>query len=141
MYLKQSDLFNGMSPEFIRQVLNITTREEHDSGTTLFHGGDRPENFFILIKGQVQLCAGNSGKQVYICHNTGELLGWSGLVDRDSYTASAQCLDTTDLLKIDLSMFSQLLNREHETKCLFYRNLASALGNRLFHIYEFISDT
>lgn len=140
MYLKQSDLFNGMSPEFIRQVLNITTREEHDAGTILFQGGDRPESFFILIKGQVQLYTGNSGKQVYICNHMGELIGWSGLVDRDSYTASAECLEKADLLKIDLSSFSQLLNREHETKCLFYQNLASALGNRLFHIYEFLSE-
>ncbi|MDZ7759259.1 MAG: cyclic nucleotide-binding domain-containing protein [Desulfovermiculus sp.] len=140
MHLKQSDLFNGMSPEFIKHVMNISSREEYAPGTVLFHGGDSPENFFILIKGRVQLNFGNSEKQVYVCRHTGEFLGWSGLVGRDSYTASGECLETTYLLKIDLSKFSQLLDSEQDTKCLFYRNLAAALGNRLINIYEFISE-
>ena len=139
MFLKQSDLFNGMSPEFIKHVMNITSRQEYDPGTILFHGGDSPQYFFILIKGQVQLKFGNSEKQVYVCRHTGELVGWSGLVGRDSYTASAECLETTYLLKTDLSRFSRLLESEAETKCLFYRNLATALGNRLIFIFEYIA--
>lgn len=139
MFLKQSDLFNGMSPEFIKHVMNTTSRQEYDTGTILFHGGDSPEEFYILIKGQVQLKFGNSEHQVYVCRHTGELVGWSGLVGRDSYTATAECLERTYLLKFDLPRFTQLLDREADTKCLFYKNLATALGNRLIFIFEYIA--
>lgn len=139
MYLKQSDLFNGMSAEFIKQVLNISFREQHDTGSVLFKGGDYPEHFYILIQGRVQLTFGESEKQVYIGSSRGEFFGWSGLVGRSAYSASGECLETTDLFKINQMEFSQLLHSEPETKCLFYKNLASALGNRLMQTYEFLS--
>jgi hypothetical protein len=31
------------------------------------------------------------------------------------------------------------LDREADTKCLFYKNLATALGNRLIFIFEYIA--
>ena len=139
MYLKQSDLFNGMSAEIIKHVLNISSREQYGSGSILFKGGDFPEYFFILIQGRVQLTFGESDKQVYIGSYRGEFFGWSGLVGRSAYSASAECLESTDVLRIDQMRFFQLLNSEPETKCLFYKNLASALGNRLLHTYEFLS--
>jgi len=141
MFLHQSELFSGMSMELIRKVMDFAERVHCSQDELLFSGGEYPDRFYILIHGRVQLTFGEDNQRVYVGSRPGEFFGWSGLLEQDSFTASAQCLEPTDLLKIRTADFFSLLRNDPEGHCLLYRNLCRALGSRLIQVYEFFIDS
>ena len=136
MYIKQSDLFLGVRMDFLKKVMEVTRQESHPAGALLFDANDPATHFFILINGRVQLSLGESGKQIHIGSRRGESFGWASLVGRDLYTASALCLEYTDLLKIEVQAFKTLLSRYLDDGFVFYKNLSHALGKRLVQSYR-----
>lgn len=139
MYLKHSDLFSGMNMDLIRWIMEIGVRESYEQGQILFNGGDYPDRFYLLIRGSIQLKLEETGEQVYLGNTPGELIGWSALVDRNFFTTSAECLENTDVLKIDRERFLQFLNQDPGVASLFYKNLSRALGHRLMQVYDTIT--
>ena len=136
MYLKQAELFRGISMDFLKKVMDVTQRESHPGGTVLFHAGDPAEYFYIFINGQVELLTGGAGGQTFVCRQTGGSFGCARLFGLDSYAASANCTDRTDLLKVDVHRFRGLLDRYVADGFLFYRNLSEVLGKRLMQSYR-----
>lgn len=55
MYLKQGDLFWGMDKDFVKDAMDITTKENLDEGQVVFREGDPAESFYILVKGRIKL--------------------------------------------------------------------------------------
>jgi CRP-like cAMP-binding protein len=135
MYIKQSDLFRGVRMDFLRKVMEITHQESHPEGTLLFHADDPATHFYILINGRVQLSLGETGKRIHIGSQRGESFGWACLVGKDLFTASAQCLEHTDLLKINAQAFKALLSKYLDDGFVFYKNLSEALAGRLIQSY------
>jgi CRP-like cAMP-binding protein len=136
MILKQSELFEGLSMEFIRQVMDIAVRETRREGELLFRNGDVPDRFYILIQGQVQLTLEPDGAGVYSVDHPGELIGWSALVQRDSFSTAGKCSVKSDLLRLDTQRFFELLANDADTAAHMYKNLSKALGHRLMQLYE-----
>jgi CRP-like cAMP-binding protein len=136
MYIKQSDLFLGLNHHFVKEIMAIAQKESHAEGHFVFRLGELADHFYILINGQVQLSLGDSGHVVYTSSDVGETFGWSSLIGRDSYSASALCLQPTDLLKIERHKLQNLLERDKDSGYLFFKQLAGALGNRLLQLYQ-----
>ena len=55
MYLQQTDLFRGMSKDFLKQVMEITMKESHGEEAVLFREGDRAIYAYVLLKGYVPM--------------------------------------------------------------------------------------
>ncbi|GBC63705.1 cyclic nucleotide-binding domain-containing prot ein [Desulfonema ishimotonii] len=140
MYIRQADLFNGVSMYFVKQFMDHTTQESHQPGDILFRQGDPPLCFYILIRGCVKLTPDEAGRKVYIGCHTGDFFGWSGLVGRGAYSASAECVSETDLLKIERDRLLLLLDKDIDNGLVFYKNLAKALGQRLIRAYQLLSE-
>ena len=131
MYLKQKDIFWAMSKDFVKEVMNISETESHKEGKFLFQEGDLANQFYILLKGRVKLSLGEIGQVVYVVSNAGEAFGWSSLTGRDAYTASAECLTQTKLLKWDKEKLQNVLEKDPANGIFFFKRLAELLGNRL----------
>lgn len=69
----------------------------------------------------------------------GEIIGWSGLIGRDAYSASGKCTEETNLLKFNRDRFLEILKKYPQNEALLYRRLAEMLGNRLLELYPTIS--
>ena len=136
MYIKQADLFRGVSMDFLKKVMQATRRESHPANTQLFASGDPASWFYVLINGRVELRSDPSDNQVFIGCNTGETFGCANLFGMDAYQVTARCLTPTDLLKIDVVQHKRLLNRYITDGFVFYRNLTQILGKRLLHSYH-----
>ena len=141
MYLKQKDIFWAMNKEFVKEVMDIAVTESHQQGEWLFHGGDPANAFYILLKGRVKLILGETGHVVYIVSNAGEAFGWSSLIDRGSFSASAECMTPTKLLKIDKDKLKNILEKDTANSFILFKRLAEILGNRLLQSYTIISST
>jgi CRP-like cAMP-binding protein len=139
MYIKMSDFFMGMGKQFTMEVLDFAEKLFQNEGEVLFHEGDPAKHFYVLLKGRVKLSLGETGPVVYMVRQPGEIIGWSGLIGRDSYSASGECMEATNLLKFDRDNFLEILQKYPQNEALLFKRLAEMLGNRLLDLYPTIA--
>jgi CRP-like cAMP-binding protein len=139
MYINQSKLFMGTSMDFVKKFMDISQMTSHDQGEILFRENDPARYFFILLSGCVKLSIGAAGQMVYKASRVGEAFGWSSLIGGAEYSASAECIEPTKLLKTDSEKFSAVLENDPDSGVIFFKQLAATLGNRLLESYKLIS--
>jgi CRP-like cAMP-binding protein len=136
MMIDQGDLLWGMAMLFVQRFMSITTREHHGSGAVIFREGEKNGFFYTLIEGRVRLTVGEGGREVYTVTHAGEGFGWSSLLDRSYYSASAHCVEPTHVHKLHRNDLHRLLEDHPADGMLFYRRFAGMLGNRLVQCYR-----
>jgi CRP-like cAMP-binding protein len=139
MYIKQSALFTGTSMDFVKKFMDICELSSHKKGEVLFRENDPAEFFFILLNGCVKLSIGEPQQVVYNAEHNGEAFGWSSLIGGGVYSASAECLEPTKLLKTASNELSRILEADAENGIIFFKQLASSLGNRLLETYKLLN--
>jgi len=138
MYIKQSDLLLGTSMDFVKKIMDIARMVSHEKGDILFHENDESRHFYILLNGHVKLSVGEDDQVVYDVGQNGEAFGWSSLIGRDIYSASAECVEPTKLLVTDRQELGKVLEEDPANGLIFVRQLAATLGNRLIETYKMI---
>ncbi len=136
MLIEKAYLFQGMSPEFMGEISEGLLREAHHKGDILFHAGDPAEFLYVIEEGRVRLSAGDRGIVTQIVERQGDALGWSSLVDRDSYSSSAECLTDAALMKFRKEDLRAAFERYPSCGLLLFRRLARMLGERLVESYR-----
>jgi CRP-like cAMP-binding protein len=139
MYIKQSELFAGTSMDFVKKFMDISEMSSHKKGEMLFSEKDPAKFFFILLNGRVKLSVGEPKQAVYNASRNGEAFGWSSLIGGDVYSASAECIEPTKLLKTSSDKLSRILNADPDNGIIFFKQLAATLGNRLLETYKMIT--
>ena len=136
MIIKQADLFWGMDSDFVTELMDIATKETHEAGTVLFSEGDPANRFYVLLRGRVRIDIGEDEQFFYsVCH-AGEAFGWSGLIERERYASSGTCMEQTILLFFDVKDIQRLAEDNPVNGMMFYKKLASLLGERLLSVYH-----
>jgi len=141
MYIKQSELFTGTSMDFVKKFMDISKMSSHQKGEVLFRENDPARFFFILLNGCVKLSVGAPGQVVYNAERNGEAFGWSSLTGGDVYSASAECIEATKLLKTSSDKLSRVLEADPDNGIIFFKQLAATLGSRLLETYKMITPT
>ena len=118
--------------------MDICETSSHPEGEILFRENDPAKYFFILLNGCVKLSVGAPQKVVYQAKVNGEAFGWSSLIGGDVYSASAECLEATKLLKTDRDKLARILEEDAENGVIFFKQLAAILGKRLLQTYKLI---
>jgi CRP-like cAMP-binding protein len=72
---------------------------------------------------------------VFVVSRAGESFGWSSLVDRNEYSASAECADTTTVVKIKREMLEAICSKFPHDGYIFMKRVAGMLGRRLLTSY------
>ncbi|UCD77276.1 MAG: cyclic nucleotide-binding domain-containing protein [Desulfobacterales bacterium] len=139
MQLKMGDFILGMGKDFALKAIEISEKLSLKAGDTLFNFGEPADYFYVLIKGQIKLTLGQIGPVVYVARQPGEVIGWSSLVGREVYSASATCTDSTKLLKFERDEFLNILQKNPANEALLFKRLAEMLGNRLLELYPTIT--
>ena len=138
MYLKQADLFWGISQNVIQSITAKAVRQEFQAGDIIFKAGDPADCFYVMIKGRVSLELRPTQRKVYSSDRVGEIFGWSALIGREEYSATVICEQQTMVLKFHRKNLHHLLDQDVESATIFYKQLACALGNRLLTVYELL---
>lgn len=136
MFIEQADLLKGVGRRFIKKFVKIMVDESHLQGAFLFTEGDPADNFYVLEEGSVKLSIGEEGHITHIVSKRGEAFGWSSLVDRDVYTASAECSAPTKVLKIPREEMNRILDNNPADGLIFFKRLAGTMGERLISAYN-----
>lgn len=138
MYFQQSDILWGLDRAFVKAFMASAVKESHERDNVIFHEGEPATHLYILLKGRVKLSIGENGCSIYTVDHPGEAFGWSSLVGRKSYTASAECRKETTLLKFDAETVLKTLKEDPSNGLEFFQRLSGILGNRLLQAYKMI---
>ncbi len=138
MFIKETDLFEGMSQGFIDEIAKIMVEESYSEGSFLFKEGDPANDFYVLEEGTVRLTiGGEEGEHItYIMNTPGDSFGWSSLVERDTYTANAECRQPAKVIKIEKAKLNRIFEKHHFSGLMFYKRLARIIGERLVNTYN-----
>lgn len=123
-------LFKGLGPDFLAQLDAITERESKDKGAVLFKTGDPAKNFYILEEGRICIRAEKADNSVSFLHAPGDFFGWSCLLDRPAYSASAECVLACRLFRIEKGKLDALLKKDCLSGLTFIKNFADIIGGR-----------
>ena len=140
MYLKQGDIFWGVSEECLKKIYDISRKNTYKPGQVLFEEGTPADRFYSLVKGRVRLSIQRGGQAVYTVSRAGEAFGWSSLIDRGSYSATAEIIEYSILTEIDKIGLRKILHEYPEDGFIFFKRLARTLGERLLQSYAIIAD-
>lgn len=138
MLIDQGDLLWGMDFLFTKDFMAVAAKVQFEKGTVIFREGDKADYFYTLVEGQIILSTGEPAKEIYIFDKAGEAFGWSSLIDRNYYSATAECLEPSHLLKFEKNDLNRFLLKNVESAFTFYKRLAGMLGNRLIQCYKLI---
>lgn len=133
MVFSQADLFWGMSIDFVKSATDLAVHITCREGDSLFDNGEPADRFYVLLKGAVIMKRGKD--TLYTARQAGEIFGWSSLIHRDAYAASATCSMDSELLNIKKEPFLKLLEASPADKGTLYERLARMLGNQLLEVY------
>ena len=136
MYIRQTDLFWGLSQNVVNRVMAIAEREAFAQGEVLFRSGDAARHLFILAQGDVKITIAETGTQVYTGSRVGEAFGWGSLIGHMNYGGDAICATPVVVLKLDRDRLLKLLDNDMESGYLFFKHLSRALGRRLIQAYQ-----
>ena len=136
MHLKQSDLFLGLGHNFIKETMGIAEKVSYKGGEYIFREGDPADSFYIIIKGKIHLILRYPREVVYKTSGVGDLFGCSCLMGWEFYFLSAQCEETSMLLRLDQKKMNSILDNDIDNSLLYFKNLAGALGKRLMEMYQ-----
>ena len=132
----QAELLEGVSETNAPADPGSRTRRIVCKGRFHVPPGEPARHFYILGEGRVRLTLGQGERLTYVASSPSELIGWSSLVDNESYTASAECLVPVKVLKIEKAQLDEVLLRDRASGMAFYKNLAAIIGRRLIKCYQ-----
>lgn len=136
MYFKQSDFFSGMNHGFVKDFMDKAERVTYAAGDIVFNEGDPTRHFFILIKGHIKLSIGKDAHTVFVINHPGECFGWSSLINRPRYSASAVCAASTTLMRLDKTHVRAALQNHPVDGLIFMERVAGMIGDRLLMSYR-----
>jgi CRP-like cAMP-binding protein len=138
MYLKQRELFAGLEKGFVKEIFAMTERKSYRPGDVIFLEGNHAGRFYILVKGRVRLTVGEGRQVAFMVNHGGEAFGWSSLLGRSVYAASAVCEEPSVVLRIDRIRFNMVLEKNPASGLILLRRLGDMLGHRLHEAYRVI---
>ena len=136
MYGESAYLFQGVSDETRQKIQDIQFEVLCQAGDFLFREHDPAANFFILTEGRIRLCVGSGQLLAYVASSGGDIVGWSSLVDNGAYTASAECLAPTKVVRIEKQGLDKILHQDPASGMIFFKHLAALVGRRLVRSYR-----
>jgi len=136
MILQEIELFEGINPEIMNEIANICSEENYPRDTVLFKMGEEAERLYILEEGIVKLVIENGGTITFTLEESGEVFGWSSLVESGHYTASGICATDVKALRIERDGLNKIFNLHPHVGLKVLKRLGDVISRRLTDTYR-----
>jgi len=136
MFVQEIDLFKGLDYAVVKKIAEICDEEWYLNGKVLFKKSEKANHLFILRDGIVNLSIDNNMDFIYPLSKTGEIMGWSCLVDSGEYTATAVCASDVTVYNITKDKLNRIFNKHPEFGQMVLRRIGSVFTKRLTHAYQ-----
>jgi CRP-like cAMP-binding protein len=104
--LARAALLAELPGQTLAQLAKRMEREELQPGTTLFHEGDEPDRFYVLLAGVVSLSQRGLGQKLL---RPGETIGETSLALRVPRTGTIRTVTPVTVASCDRATFDEFL--------------------------------
>lgn len=114
--LRSCQLFAGLPPADLKNVVGISVLKRLSKGEYLFHERDPSRGFYVVQKGAVNVhrVSASGKEQVIHVFRTSESFAEGTLATESGYPADARALESSQVLLIQKNEFIALLKRQPE---------------------------
>ena len=130
--IRAQDVFSFLRPEQVNSISDAAERVTFKAGDMVYTKGDKADDFFVVLDGEVTLrLPGQGGVSLIIDQlEKGDVFGGPLGHKRRAYALSAQCSENAKLLKVDVGVMKKLMDRDERMGLTLQRHVAGAYFNR-----------
>ena len=135
--LEGLELFQGVCPEDVQELLQNCDRRDLGEGELLLSPGERNEHVFIVLSGSLNVHVGSPEAPVLATMDVGACVGEMSIIEDRDPSAYVIGAEPTHLLLIHQSILWDMVNASHE----FAKNLLVVLSERVRSHNRVIADS
>ena len=135
--LEGLELFQGVRPDDVQELLQNCDRRDLDKGELLLSPGEKNEHVFVVLSGSLNVHVGSPEAPVLCSMDVGECVGEMSIIEDRDPSAYVIGAEATHLLLIHQSVLWDMVNASHE----FAKNLLIVLSERVRSHNRVIADT
>lgn len=127
-------IFQGLDQHEIKQIAQMCGKEQFKSGEIIFEDKTKGCDLYIVLSGRVNILIESIVPHEFFPLTTiksGEILGEFSLIDSEPRSASAVCLEDSQLLVFDGSRMNEMLENNHRIGFIIMRNIARVICERI----------
>jgi CRP-like cAMP-binding protein len=136
MFIQEVELFQGIPSHVIGEISELVTQESRPPGYVLFREGDVADFLYTLEEGEINLIIQAQKDFSFPVIKAGSVFGWSSLVEPNRYTATAECVRDSKVLKIDAERLMRVFQRHPAESLIIMKRLAGVIATRLLKSYK-----
>jgi CRP/FNR family transcriptional regulator, dissimilatory nitrate respiration regulator len=127
--LRGCQLFNGLPPEDLRRIADVTVVKTLEKGDYLFHQGDPAHGFYIVQRGAVNVHRVTTGGKEQVIHvfRTGESFAEVAVASPKGYPADARALEASQVFLVQKDGILALVRRQPELALRMLGSMSSHL--------------
>ena len=125
--LNSLDLFKGVLPDDIQELLQNCDRRDLAAGNELLSPNAKNEHVFVVLSGSLNVYVGSTSTPVLATMETGACVGEMSIIEDRDPSAYVIAAEDTHLLVIHQSVLWDMVNASHE----FAKNLLVVLSERV----------
>src|SRR5210317_1378815 len=135
--LQALELFQGVQPEDVQDLLQRCDRRDLGAGELLLSPGAKNDYVFIVLSGSLNVHVGSPGGPVVATMETGACVGEMSIIEDRDPSAYVIGAEDTHLLVIHQSVLWEMVDASHE----FAKNLLVVLSERVRSHNKVIADS
>ncbi|MCL4407526.1 MAG: Crp/Fnr family transcriptional regulator [Thermotogae bacterium] len=128
--IQKSEYFSSLNAEMMGKILGISRVVEIKKGEILFYQDDAGKNIYMVLSSRIKIFKlSTAGKEFVIkILKPGELFAESLLFKEKFYPATAQAMEHSKVLAIDVEQFEYLLMKDNAIAVEIIKNVTSRLS-------------
>jgi CRP-like cAMP-binding protein len=138
-------MFADVPAEKLQAFAALATETTCAKDATLFKEGDLADKLYILLEGKVLIKVQIASRPDQVCiavlSHPGQLIGWSGFLKENRYTATASCSDDSRLIAMDGAALVKALEADPVTGFTVMRHISEVISGRLRNIQRLVLKT
>lgn len=131
--LRSIQFLQDLSEELLDRLASVARTVDYPAGGVIFRQGDPAANVYLVADGSValEICAPGVGCKRILTVGSGELLGWSPVLEQARLTATARALTPTRAVEIDGKQITAICEHDPRFGYELMKRAALALAKRL----------
>jgi diguanylate cyclase (GGDEF)-like protein len=131
------DLFRGVCPEDVQELLQKCERHDLETGELLLSPGKRNQNVYVVLSGELNVHVGSTDSPVLATMEVGACAGEMSIIEDRDPSAYVVASQPTHLLVIHKDVLWDLVDASHA----FAKNLLVVLSERVRSHNHFIAES
>lgn len=130
--LKPVYLFKNLRDDELDKVNDVVKVKRYSRGQPIFEEGSLATALYLVKMGSVAIKQAQNGEDIQVALlGSGSHFGEMAFIDSEPRSATAECVEDTDILEISYDNLNTLMARDSHLATKFYCALAHFLAGRL----------